>query len=202
MVDVKHKEIKIMNKEKCLICGRTANYIFTKKILNKYKVKYYKCNKCNFIQTEKPYWLKEAYSNPIIDSDTGILSRNIMLSKITALIFLFFAEKESKVLDYAGGYGILTRLLRDIGINCFWLDKYSENVFAKNFEFSKKEQYDVITAFEFLEHAENPIKKVKRIFKIYKPKLFIFSTTIHNGNPSKNWWYFAPQGGQHVSFFY
>ena len=154
--------MKKINRKKCLICGSVSNYVFTKKILNKYEVNYYQCRKCDFIQTEKPYWLKEAYSNPIIDSDTGILSRNIVLSKITALTTLLFAKKDSLVLDYAGGYGLLTRLLRDIGVDSFWSDKYSENIFAKDFIIKKKNHYDVVTAFEFLEHLENPVKEIKK----------------------------------------
>jgi len=51
-----------------------------------------------YIETEKPrYWLKEAYSSAIIDADTGIIGRNSTLSKISAMIFLIFCDKRSKV---------------------------------------------------------------------------------------------------------
>lgn len=193
--------MKKINDRKCLVCRFVSSNVFTKKILNKYKVSYHQCGECGFIQTEKPYWLKEAYSNPIIDSDTGILSRNVILSKITALVALLFTKRNSQVLDYAGGNGLLTRLLRDIGVDSFWSDKYSENIYAKNFIFSKNKQYDIVTAFEFLEHLENPVKDVKKIFEQHRPKLFLFSTTLHDGNPPKDWWYLAPQGGQHISLF-
>jgi Nif-specific regulatory protein len=38
------------------------------------------------------------------------------------------------VVDCAGGYGILVRLLRDYGVNALWSDPYCENVLAKGFE--------------------------------------------------------------------
>lgn len=186
---------------KCLICQSNSEYFLTQKVLKKYKVKYYRCSKCGFIQTEKPFWLKEAYSDSIIDSDTGILSRNIVLADITALIVLFFSNKKHKILDYAGGYGLLTRHLRDIGLDCFWSDKYSKNIFAKGFSLQKNKHYPIVTAFEVLEHLPDPIKEIKQIIKRCRPQIFIFSTTLHQGSPDKDWWYFVPQGGQHISLY-
>jgi 2-polyprenyl-3-methyl-5-hydroxy-6-metoxy-1,4-benzoquinol methylase len=170
-------------------------------VLNKYKVRYYKCSNCNLIQTENPHWLKEAYSSAIIDSDTGILSRNFALSRITSIFVLFFANKNSKVLDFAGGYGILTRMLRDVGVDGYWEDKYAENIFAKGFNSNSKTKYDMVTAFEVFEHLVRPVKEIGDTIKRYNPKTLLFSTTLHYGNPPKDWWYFVPDGGQHVTLY-
>lgn len=186
---------------KCKVCLSKTKKLFSKKILNKYVVDYYKCTNCGLIQTEKPYWLKEAYSSAIIDSDTGILSRNVVLSKITAVICLILSKKDAKILDYAGGYGVMTRMLRDIGIDCYWTDKYAQNVFAKGFEDTGRAKYDIVSAFEILEHLEDPVFEVGRVIKKYKPKVFLFSTMLHDGNPPKDWWYFAPEGGQHITLY-
>lgn len=185
----------------CKVCSSKTNILFSIKVLNKYSVNYQKCQNCGLIQTEKPYWLKEAYSSAIIDSDTGVLSRNIILSKIASIMILLFSGNKSKVLDYAGGYGIMTRMLRDIGIDCYWKDKFAQNIFAKGFEDKNQSKYDVVTAFELFEHFENPNDEVKNIFNNYEPKMLLFSTTLHNGNPPKKWWYFAPQGGQHITLY-
>ncbi len=37
-------------------------------------------------------------------------------------------------LDYAGGYGVFTRLMRDIGFDFYWHDPYTQNLFANGFE--------------------------------------------------------------------
>ncbi|EKD95370.1 MAG: Glycosyl transferase, family 2 [uncultured bacterium] len=185
----------------CKICGFKTDYYFKKNILGKYDVTYYRCKHCGLIQTEKPFWLKEAYSSAIIDSDTGILSRNIALSKITAIICLLLLNKNSKVLDYGGGYGILTRLLRDIGMDCYWTDKYAENIFAKGFEDKNISKYDMVTAFELFEHLENPVEELVNIFGKFQPQVLLFSTVLHKGTPSKNWWYFVPEGGQHITLY-
>ena len=186
---------------KCSVCRSIMNYYLTKTLMDTYEVKYLRCTKCGIIQTEKPYWLKEAYSSAIIDSDTGIISRNTVLSKITAIVCLLFLGKTSRVLDYGGGYGILTRMLRDIGVDCYWSDKYAKNLFARGFEGKSGARFDVVTAFELFEHLENPLDEVDKILKEYKPKMLLFSTMLHNGNPSKDWWYFVPEGGQHITLY-
>jgi SAM-dependent methyltransferase len=178
----------------CVVCHSYTKILFRSKVLEKYTVSYYKCLSCELIQTEKQYWTKEAYSSAIIDTDTGIMDRNLKLSKISAIIFLLFCDKKSKVLDYAGGYGIMTRLLRDIGLDCYRADKYAENIFARGFEIKIDEKFDLVTSFELFEHLENPVKEIGGIVKKFKPKALLFSTMLHNGNPLKDWWYFAPEG--------
>jgi protein-arginine kinase activator protein McsA len=74
---------------KCKICNYKARNMFSAKILNKNNIKYYYCDHCGFLQTEEPYWLKEAYSNPISIIDAGIMARNITLSQITSGIICF-----------------------------------------------------------------------------------------------------------------
>jgi len=81
------------------ICDGKAHNVFSTKILNKHNIKYYYCDHCGFLQTEEPYWLKEAYSNSKSITDTGIMSRNISSSKITAVILFFLFKKFGKFLD-------------------------------------------------------------------------------------------------------
>jgi hypothetical protein len=188
---------------KCSICRSNSSYYLSKELLNKYTVKYFRCSNCHFIEAEKPrYWGKEAYSSAIIDEDTGIIGRNIILSKISTIIYIiFFGKKNSKILDYAGGYGLMTRLLRDIGLDCYWQDKFADNIFAKQFVGKNKSKYGMVTAFEYFEHIDNPIIEIEYIFKKYSPNILLFSTTVHDGSPQKDWWYFAASGGQHISLY-
>lgn len=105
------------------------------------------------------------------------------------------------MLDYGGGYGILTRLLRDIGVDCYWTDKYAENIFARGFEDKTKVKYDMVTAFELFEHLENPVEEIRGVIRKFRPKILLFSTMLHNKVFPKDWWYFAPEGGQHISLY-
>jgi len=185
----------------CRLCGKKAPYVFNSKILGKYRVSYYKCEKCGLLQTEKPFWLKEAYTSAIIEADTGLLSRNVILSKIASSVIYFLFDKNRKHLDYAGGYGVLTRLMRDSGFDYYWTDPMAENLFAKGFEARLKDKYQVITAFEFLEHLEKPLDELKKIADIYKPEAFLFSTRLYTEPINKKWWYFVFHSGQHIAFY-
>ncbi len=158
---------------KCKICNYETKNIFSAKILNKYDVKYYYCNNCGFLQTEEPYWLKEAYSNPISIIDTGIMARNIGSSKITAVILYLFFNKYGKFLDFAGGYGFLARLMRDMGFDFYWHDPYSPNLVARGFESkSNSLKYELITSFESFEHFVEPIQEFENMIKFSDNILF------------------------------
>lgn len=65
---------------KCKICNQENSAIFSSQILNKYSIEYFYCDNCNFLQTEEPYWLDEAYANSINQSDVGYMNRNITIS--------------------------------------------------------------------------------------------------------------------------
>ena len=68
---------------KCKICSSESKYFAAAKLLNKYDVKYFECSNCGFIQTETPYWLKDAYSEGITSSDIGLASRNIQIARLS-----------------------------------------------------------------------------------------------------------------------
>jgi len=183
----------------CHICGHKTHLLFNKQILKKYQVSYFQCRSCQFIQTEEPYWLKEAYESPINIEDTGIVQRNLLLAaQLTP--YLLTLDKNSKILDYGGGYGLFTRILRDFGFDAYWEDLYCENLLARGFESKPKSAYSVVTAFELFEHVEKPRDLVKNL--ISKAPMIIFSTLTSDGiYDLENWWYMGFSHGQHVSIY-
>jgi hypothetical protein len=188
---------------KCKICGKEANHLFSALVLNKYDVKYYSCKTCGFLYTEEPYWLNEAYTNPINVSDTGIIDRNLHYSKVIAVFLYFFSNKNAKFLDYAGGYGLFTRMMRDIGFDFYWMDPYCNNLFSKGFEHNEEiqQRYELLTAFEVFEHLSNPLEEIEKMLS--KSSSIIFSTEIITDTvpPPRNWWYYGFEHGQHISFY-
>jgi len=190
-----------MKMMKCKICGRDSKKIFNTKILNKYNINYFYCKECGFIQTQEPYWLDKAYEESINITDTGIMQRNLYLSKITSILLFFVFDKNAKFLDYAGGYGIFTRLMRDIGFDFYWYDKYSENLLARGFEYKKTDKIELITSFEAFEHFVNPSEEIEKMLGISKN--IFFSTELYEYNPPKpdEWWYYGLEHGQHISFY-
>lgn len=197
-----------MAKVECKICGNISDKIFTKKILGKYQVGYNQCIGCHFLQTDKPYWLEEAYRDGAIGAlDVGIMYRNKFLVEETSRILntLFDDFTEFKALDFGGGYGVFVRCMRDKGFNFYRQDLYAENLFAKFFDIDDLEdetKFDLLTAFEVFEHLENPFVEIRNMLKY--SDILLFSTELQpSTNPVelKNWWYLAEEGGQHVSFY-
>ena len=188
-----------MEQINCKICGTQTTTAFSAKVLNKYDVNYFKCGNCGYLFTEKPYWLDEAYKNPINISDTGIMMRNIYFSKIVSSIIYFCFDKSAKYLDYAGGYGIFTRIMRDIGFDFYWHDDYTTNLLARGFEKSEP-RYELLTAFEVFEHFDKPVDELEKMVKLSDSILFS-TVTLPQEIPQKDWWYYAFEHGQHISFY-
>ncbi|MGJ0342972.1 class I SAM-dependent methyltransferase [Aliarcobacter cryaerophilus] len=185
----------------CKICNQETKQIFKAKILNKHEIYYFYCEHCGFLQTEEPYWLDEAYGESINVSDTGYMQRNINISqKLTILLALFF-DKKAKFLDYAGGYGVFVRMMRDIGFDFYWDDKYTTNLFARGFEYNNLDKYEAVTTFESFEHFVNPMVEIENLLKVSKN--IIFSTELlPNLIPKpEDWWYYGLDHGQHISFY-
>ena len=187
----------------CKICNSKARQVFNFKVLRKYDVKYFKCDSCGYLFTEDPFWLDEAYSRSINLSDTGLLDRNIYFSKVLSVIIFFCFDKKGSFLDYAGGYGVFTRLMRDIGFDFYWYDPYTQNLFANGFEVDLKSnsRFEMLTAFEVLEHLVNPKEELEKMLGF--SDTFIFSTELMPQEiPAlKDWWYYGFNHGQHISFY-
>jgi hypothetical protein len=185
----------------CKICQHTMEDAFKALVLGKHEVTYYRCPHCGFLQTEAPYWLDEAYKNPINAEDTGLLSRNMFFSETTALLLFFLFDKNKKFLDYAGGFGVFTRLMRDIGFDFYWHDPMTTNLLARGFESKdNSEEYEVLTTFESFEHFTDPVTELKKMLALSNN--IIFSTfLLPSAVPASDWWYYQFEHGQHVSFY-
>ncbi len=186
---------------KCKICSGITNAVFSAMVLHKYTVNYFYCDHCGYLQTEDPYWLEESYNSAVSMEDTGLLKRNLLLSKRSSVIINFIFNRNGKFLDYAGGYGIFVRLMRDMGFDFYWSDPFAQNLLARGFEHTGKEGVDLLTAFECFEHFSNPIKEIKTMLKISKN--ILFSTRVFKGSPPNpdRWWYYNFNTGQHVSLY-
>lgn len=185
---------------KCNVCGKESQYVFSKNIMNKYKdIKYYKCPNCGFLQTEKPFWIDESYEHEAISIDPDRLKRNIFLRNFLMKFINKFFDENIKVLDFAGGEGILTRLMLDKGYDFTNYDKYSNPLYSFGHNISKIDsKYDLIISSEVMEHIENPYEELDTIFK-YTDNYFF--TTCMQVDDIENWFYLIPENGQHISFY-
>lgn len=188
----------------CKICNSRMREAFRRNVLRQYEVQYWHCGACGFLQTEAPYWLEHAYSSAIVSADTGILERNTYLANVAAATFWRLFRGKGRFLDLAGGYGLLTRLMRDVGFDYHWTDPHATNLFARGFEGKDlDEPYVAVTAFEVLEHVHDPLGFLADALRKYGARTLLISTQTYSGaipDPDK-WWYYTFETGQHVSFY-
>lgn len=181
----------------CRLCGGAASQVFSLLVLGKYSVAYGRCESCGSLQSEAPYWLDEAYTLNLSQLDTGAAQRNLdNLVACWAVARLFHLKN---AIDFGGGDGLLCRLLRDRGINCFVRDKYAEPTYAQGFTEPEFERPDLVIAAEVLEHFARPREQLDELFG-YEPQVLFATTAVYTGE-NRDWWYLSPETGQHVFFY-
>lgn len=185
----------------CRVCASPV-VLYARSILRgRYAISFYECTTCSFVQSEHPYWLKESYADVIGPDDLGVVYRNQVLCRTTCVFARFLMRRDSIALDYAGGYGLLTRMMRDAGYEFRWYDPYCANLFARGFVGDADAEYGLVTAFEVLEHLENPLDLMARLLR-QAPHVLVSTELLPAGRPKpEEWDYFHLTSGQHISFF-
>jgi len=189
--------------EACRACGEHARYLWSGQVLD-LQVRYFECRQCGYVQTESPHWLERAYAAAINDSDTGMMKRNIRNAQVVLTTLAMLGKTNGSVVDYAGGYGILVRLLRDKGVNALRMDRFCENLLARGFDYTLHAQVEkpsLVTAFEAFEHFSEPRKELKEMLTISHNVLLSTELIADPAPPHDQWWYYGREHGQHVGFF-
>lgn len=192
---------------KCHLCSAETRIMFTAEILHKYMVPYHYCAACDHLFVSNPTWMEEAYSDAIAQEDTDIAARNIFNAlKLAAIDFLVLGDRgRGKYVDMAGGYGLLTRLMRDLGFDYYWSDPYANNLYARGFEYDPSLGCCLaVSAIEVLEHTTNPLDFIQRTLADHQSDTFIFTTEVFADNDPPlpgHWGYYAFETGQHIAFF-
>lgn len=184
----------------CRLCKANAENAFDCLILGKYDVALFKCSRCGCLQTEQPYWLEEAYSaGNLTDRDTGSVIRNL---NSQALIFaatkILGFPAGASIVDFGGGTGMLTRLLRDQGFDARCYDRYASNDLARGYD-DNGGRPDIICSFEVAEHLVEPAEELAALFKRCARMVIIGTETYRGQGPG--WWYLSPHTGQHIFFY-
>lgn len=171
-------------------------------MLRRHRVAYHHCSACGFLQTDEPHWLGEAYADSINLQDTGLVARNVQFAAEVAPILYFFFDRRGKYVDWAGGYGLFTRLMRDLGFDFRSYDPHTPNLLARGFEAEPDEAgVELVTSFESFEHFPRPMEDLARIVTLSRNVIFSTETLPSPAPPPEGWWYYGLEHGQHVSFY-
>lgn len=189
----------------CPLCdsGRINAFGGIVRVMERHKAQYHRCGVCDLVFAEDPYWLKEAYENPISATDLGYCGRNVSLVRMThAVLWGVLGRRTARGLDYGGGYGMFVRLMRDRGWDFFLYEPHAANLFAGRYvvsDLSSNSIFDVVTAFEVIEHTVHPLEMMKEWLRLGRVLILSSQLVPPEAKDPREWWYFGLQHGQHVS---
>ena len=151
-------EESMASAQPCRACTGPTRPFAKAQVLGHVDVTYHRCDDCGLVMAIDPTWLPEAYSDAIAALDVGLLDRCQILSNVTAMVLRAERLRGGTFLDWAGGYGTLTRMMRDRGFDFHHTDPMATNVFAGGHDVPDLagRRYDLVTAFEVLEHLVDP----------------------------------------------
>lgn len=190
------------NATQCRLCKSPTEFVFQKTILESFPASYYRCLTCGSLQTEQPWWLPLAYGHDAERFDTGKATRSLRnFFSLPSLLEILGISHDTPLVDWGGGGGLVSRLMRDIGYECYCYDRHLSSEYMTGFQWSaaKHGSRPAITLFEVAEHFENPWEEWKQLFQLQPP--LIFGSTEIFANQPADWPYLSPENGQHVFFY-
>lgn len=185
----------------CTVCGATGSPHFEHEVLGRHCGRYFLCARCGCIFVAEPHWLAEAYAEALNDFDTGAVARTLDIVRLLAPLLYLHCGPDERYLDHGGGYGLLVRMMRDVGFDYRWQDLHARNLFARGFEDRPGERYAAVSAFEVLEHLTDPATEIARLAE--RADTLVLGTELWSGRPPQpdEWPYFGFAHGQHVVLY-
>jgi 2-polyprenyl-6-hydroxyphenyl methylase/3-demethylubiquinone-9 3-methyltransferase len=169
-------------------------------------ISYWRCPACGFLFTDSfDDWTAADFKQYIYNDDYIAVDPDYREARPTdraQWIARTFDKDKSRlrVLDYGGGNGLLSDMLRRGG----FLAAETYDPFTPEFSRLPGGRFDIVSCFETLEHLPDPAAGIAALASLVaEPGIVIFSTLVQPADlPTQrmNWWYIGPRNG-HVSMF-
>ena len=164
------------------------------------QIVYWRCLGCRFVFTDdldslSPAELAERiYNDDYIRADPGFVEERPKYFAGVLDELLVSLKHRIEALDFGGGNGALASLARGRGF-----DRYDSFDPFFGDQTPPMSLYDLVTAFEVVEHSRNPLGTFQEMQSLLKPGgVVMFSTMVQPNDVDPEWWYIAPRNG-HVS---
>ena len=187
----------------CRVCGAECGEFGRMKVMGKHEGVYDLCPNCGYLQARDPFWLAESYESPITRTDIGTVNRCVKNATVVRLLISLCIRSQGPFLDYGAGYGMFVRHMRDYGYDFWYQDSYCQNLFAEDFvvDANSAGKFELITAFEVFEHMARPAEDLDQILQFGRRILFTTELLPQPLPAMGQWWYHAPDHGQHIGFY-
>ena len=168
---------------------------------------YRRCGSCGFIFTDffdeftPQQWTQHVYNADYGQVDPGYAQARPRTNAIELQCFLR-RPADTVGLDYGGGNGMTTRLMRDAGWTFDCHDPYGHSDLVE----ANRGRYDFCSALEVMEHTPQPMQALQSMVQLCSSdRLVLFiGTAVHDGivddRTRLSWWYAGPRNG-HISLF-
>jgi 2-polyprenyl-6-hydroxyphenyl methylase/3-demethylubiquinone-9 3-methyltransferase len=162
-------------------------------------IAYRRCVVCGFVATRDFDSLSEAEMGAVIyDADYIRADPDFTATRPRYYAALFMnwlrpVFPTPAALDFGGGAGVFAAAMAKAGFRFGSWDPY--------FDTSPRPAatYDLVTAFEVMEHSRDPLRTVREATGFLQPGgVLAFSTQLLPAGADAGWWYLAPRNG-HVS---
>lgn len=169
-------------------------------------VYYFLCEQCGFVfAPEFSSWTPADFGKYIYNAQYAEIDPDFktVRPEINAqgLLKLFPQMQGVTHLDYGGGAGYLSELLRGAGWDSRTYDPYA----GEHRTLPPGARFQLITSFEVFEHVPDPVRLLEDLGKMLDDDgVLFFSTELSDGRVQRHkridWWYIAPRNG-HISIY-
>jgi hypothetical protein len=187
-----------MNSVKCPICGEAAEVKLHVDIHGRHKQPLFQCSVCCFSFFHQPDWLPQSFSAELNELDLGSVARCLSVADFVTATFSS-DRGTTRLLDWGGGDGLLTRLLRERGFDCVWHDPFVQPRYVGDSIYIEGDHTGIVVASEVFLHLTDPLYALRSLLAI--SEVVVITAVVPPKQIEPNWWYLMPESGQHVSFY-
>ncbi len=182
-----------------MICNEQADQVLNYMISGGQQATLVQCKRCRYLFVQNPTWVEGSFESDLNRFDLGSVDRSIIVADFIESLTRSSKSKSLSFLDWGGGYGLLTRLCRDRGIDMVNFDPYVRPIFSGPSQVDELVKREVLVASEVFLHLVNPLRELRNLLNFADS--VVVTAVVPPQNVSAAWWYLMPETGQHVSFF-